>query len=110
MSALDELEISAIRGGVDERVLNRARAERNALRSAASDRDAEVERALQAEKQLSDARTVINGLIAAIVMDSKDNNSISGYTGARLSDARDWEKRELERTAAIRARGENEAK
>lgn len=41
MSVLNELEVAAIRGGIDERVLNRARAER----------DAEVERAVQAERE-----------------------------------------------------------
>lgn len=79
-----------------------------ALEARLRERDAAIERAVKAERQLSDAREVVNGLIAAIVMDSKDNNSISGYTGARLSDARAWEKHELERTAAIRARGEKE--
>jgi hypothetical protein len=44
---------------------------------------------LTASTEAAKLREALRGLVQAVEMDAHENNSISGYTGARLSDARD---------------------
>lgn len=40
-----------------------------------------------AQRRIDELTEALSGLVQAVEMDSHENNGISGYTGARLSDA-----------------------
>jgi hypothetical protein len=50
---------------------------------------AAVEAARIPDPEAAKLRDALRGLVQAVEMDAHENNSISGYTGARLADARD---------------------
>ncbi len=82
--ASGELEVRLTHEQYD--MYSAARVERDALKEQLARASQELASERKRREQMEEA---LSGLVEAVVKDSKENNSISGFTGARLADAKE---------------------